>query len=131
MDTIGRLRLATGAQLERLHFTDLSSTCPSRIRRRVLHCLTSWRILATLPRRVGGIRAGSTGLVHTLDTAGAWFIRLQATNAGHNTPRRATQPGAAFTGHTLAVTELYVQLVEHARAGAFRVAVFDAEPACW
>jgi Replication-relaxation len=131
VDTIGRLRLATGAQLERLHFTDLAEGCRSRVRRRVLARLTSWRVLATLPRRVGGVRAGSTGLVYTLDTAGAWLMRLQAATTGHNAPRRATQPGAAFTAHTLAVTELYVQLVERARAGAFRLAVFDAEPACW
>lgn len=131
VDTIHRLRLATGAQLERLHFTDLNPTCRSRVRRRVLHRLVSWRILATLPRHVGGIRAGSTGLIYHLDTAGAWLMRLQAATAGHNAPRRATQPGAAFTSHTLAVTELYVQLVEHARAGAFRVATFEAEPACW
>jgi Replication-relaxation len=131
VDTINRLRLATGAQLERLHFTDLSPTCRSRVRRRVLHRLVSWRVLATLPRRVGGIRAGSTGLTYTLDTTGAWLIRLQAATAGHNAPRRASQPGAAFTAHTLAVSELYVQLVERARTSGFHVAVFDAEPACW
>lgn len=131
MDSVHRLRLATGAQLERLHFTDLANSCRGRVRRRVLHRLVSWRVLSTLPRRVGGIRAGSTGLIYTLDTAGAWLIRLHATTAGHNAPRRATQPGTAFTAHTLAVTELYVQLVERARTSGFRVAVFEAEPACW
>ena len=131
MGSVHRLRLATGAQLERLHFTDLAPTSRSRVRRRVLHRLVSWRVLATLPRRVGGIRAGSTGLIYHLDTAGAWLMRLQAATAGQHAPRRATQPGAAFTSHTLAVTELYAQLVEHARHQPFHVREFQTEPACW
>lgn len=131
VDTVHRLRLATGAQLERLHFADLSPTCRSRVRRRVLARLTSWRVLATLPRRVGGIRAGSTGLIYSMDTAGAWLIHHQAATTGQNVPRRPVQPGAAFTSHTLAVSELYAHLIEHARDGGFRLLVFDAEPACW
>jgi hypothetical protein len=131
MDTIHRLRLATGAHLERLHFTDLAHSSRGRTRRRVLHRLVSWRVLATLPRRVGGIRAGSTGLIYALDTAGAWLIRLQATAAGSTAPRHPHQPGTALIAHTLAVSELYVQLIERARTGAFRIAVFEAEPACW
>ena len=131
VDTLHRLRLATGAQLERLHFADLSPTGRSRVRRRVLARLVSWRVLATLPRRVGGVRAGSAGLIYTLDTAGAWLVRLHAATTGQTAPRRPTQPGVAFTSHTLAVTELYVQLVEHARTGGFQIAAFEAEPACW
>jgi hypothetical protein len=131
VDTLHRLRLATGAQLERLHFADLAHSCRSRVRRRVLARLVSWRVLATLPRRVGGVRAGSAGLIYTLDTAGAWLVRLHAATTGQTAPRRPTQPGVAFTSHTLAVTELYVQLVEHARTGNVRLLAFDAEPACW
>lgn len=131
MDTVHQLRLATGTQLERLHFTHLADTCRSRVRRRVLNRLVTWRVLTTLPRRIGGIRAGSAGLIYALDTAGAWLMRHHATATGQHAPRRATQPGLAFTAHTLAVTELYVQLVERARTGAFHIAAFDAEPACW
>lgn len=129
--TIHRLRLATGAQLERLHFADLADASRGRIRRRVLHRLVSWRVLATLPRRVGGIRAGSTGLIYALDTAGTWLIRHRAATTGSTAPRRPTQPSATFTTHTLAVTDLYVCLVERARTNAFQITEFDAEPACW
>ena len=131
VNTLHRLRLATGAQLERLHFADLAHSCRSRVRRRVLARLVSWRVLATLPRRVGGVRAGSAGLIYTLDTVGAWLVRLHAATTGQTAPRRATCPGVAFTSHTLAVTELYVQLVEHAPTGNVRLLAFDAEPACW
>jgi hypothetical protein len=131
INTVHRLRLATGAQLDRLHFADLADSCRGRVRRRVLHRLASWRVLATLPRRVGGVRAGSTGLIYSLDTVGAWLMRLHAATTGHNAPRRPTQPGTGFTSHTLAVSELYVHLVERARTGAFQVATFQTEPACW
>jgi hypothetical protein len=131
IDDIHRLRLVTGAQLERLHFADLSPASRGRTRRRVLHRLVSWRVLATLPRRVGGVRAGSKGLVYHLDTAGAWLLRLRALAHGQNAPRRPAIPSAGLTAHILAVSELYVQLVERARTGAFQVATFQAEPTCW
>lgn len=129
--TVHRLRLVTGSQLERLHFADLGAASRATVRRRVLHRLVTWRVLAALPRRVGGERAGSAGLVYHLDTAGAWLLRYQAAAAGKAAPRRSVTPGTAFTAHTLAVTELYVQLVEQARTSGFRLAAFQAEPACW
>jgi hypothetical protein len=131
MDTVHRLRLATGNQLERLHFADLSPASRGRTRRRVLNRLVSWRVLATLPRRVGGVRAGSTGLIYHLDTAGNWLMRHQTAGTGTTAPRRTTGPSPKLATHTLAISELYVQLAEHARTGAFRIAAFETEPACW
>lgn len=40
------------------------------------------------------------------------------------------QPGLAFHRHTLAITELYVQLVEADRAGTVELVRFDPEPHC-
>lgn len=131
MDTVHRLRLATGNQLERLHFADLSPASRARTRRRALARLASWRVLATLPRRVGGVRAGSNGLIYHLDTTGNWLIRHQAALAGTTAPRRTTAPSPTLAAHTLAITELYVQLAEHARTSTFQLAVFDTEPGCW
>lgn len=129
--TIHRLRLVSGAQLGRLHFTELSTPSRDRTRRRVLHRLVAWRVLATRERRVGGVRAGSVGLIYTLDTTGTWLIRLQAATTSSVAPRRPSQPSAAFTSHTLAVTELYVGLIERARRELFQLGEFQAEPACW
>lgn len=128
--TVARFRLVTGAQLGRLHFAEVSPASRDRTRRRVLHRLVAWRVLTTLARRVGGVRAGSAGLIYTLDTTGAWLIRQQSIT-GATAPRRPGQPGAAFTGHILAVTELYVSLVEHTRREPFQIEEFQAEPACW
>jgi hypothetical protein len=53
--------------------------------------------------------------------------------AGEGLPRSrgAHEPGAAWTAHTLAVSDLYVRLREAERAGRVELLAFDAEPACW
>lgn len=131
IDTVARLRLITGEGLGRLHFADLSPVSRDRTRRRVLRRLVTWRVLTTLDRRVGGVRAGSDGLVFTLDTAGTWLHRLHQAEHATTAPRRPSHPGTAFTSHILAVTALYVGLVEHARTQHFEIRQFQAEPACW
>jgi protein involved in plasmid replication-relaxation len=124
--SVVRLRLATGAQLERLHFTDLSPRVRARVRRRVLARLVAWRVLMSLERRIGGVRAGSTGLVFALDTAGQQFARHR-----DGTSRRPREPSVTLLSHTLSGTELYVSVVERSREEAFTVAKYLTEPACW
>ncbi|GAA5126123.1 replication-relaxation family protein [Haloechinothrix salitolerans] len=128
VETVKQLRVATGAQLERLHFTDLAESSRPVIRRRVLARLVRLRLLVTLKRRIGGVRAGSAGLVYALDTAGQ---RL-TTNPGAGKPaRRPWTPSARFLGHRLAASELYVQLREAELRGGVEVLRFLAEPDSW
>lgn len=130
--TVGRLRLITSAQLERLYFFDLPSSHRSRTRRRVLARLVDWRVLMTLERRVGGVRAGSAGLVYALDSAGQWLANLDSRAVGDELAvRRPTQPSVALLAHTLGVTELYVQLRELECAGVLRLVAFLTEPGSW
>lgn len=125
LEDVGRLRLVTSLQLERLHFTELAQSSRSVVRRRVLARLVRARCLQTLERRIGGVRSGSDGLVFGLDTAGARLL----TAAGR---RRTEPPGERYTRHVLAVTELYVALVEQARAnGDMELVRFAAEPGSW
>src|SRR3954447_18564158 len=70
-----KCRVLSGQQVQRLHFAGLAPVSAERTRRRVLSRLVSWRVLATLERRIGGVRAGSDGLLFTLDTAGARLLR--------------------------------------------------------
>src|SRR5215470_18611445 len=56
--TVKRLRVVTGEQLERLHFTDLAESSRPVMRRRVLTRLVRLRLLVTLERHIGGVRAG-------------------------------------------------------------------------
>jgi Replication-relaxation len=126
--SVARLRLVTGRQLERLHFLDVAPASRARVRRRVLARLVAWRVLMTLERRIGGVRAGSSGLVFALDAAGAWLARLDDHG---DRMRRAEPPGVAFAGHTLAVSELYVSLTEMVSTVGVEVTAFEAEPRSW
>ncbi|MEU2869790.1 replication-relaxation family protein [Streptomyces olivoreticuli] len=131
-ETVNRLRLVTGQQLERLHFEELTGRSRAVVRWRVLRRLVEWRLLVPLERRVGGARAGSGGLVYALDTAGQKLLQLHRSLEPDAAPvRRPGAPGERFVQHSLAVSELYVQLREIERAGSFRLSVFDAEPHSW
>ena len=124
LGSLRRLRVATSGQLERLHFADVTA----RQARAVLASLVERRLIARLPRAVGGVRAGSAGYVYVLDVAGQ---RLSPASG-----RRIQRPwpvGTPFLAHSLAVTELYVRLIEAERHGRaeLRLGEFRTEPACW
>lgn len=123
---VAALRLVTGAQLERLHFAALGSSSGPVVRRRVLGRLVRFRVLTTLARRIGGVRAGSSGLVYALDIAGK---RLMANDDSRAT--RPSLPGERYMRHVLAVAEVYVALTERMRADGLWLDRFDAEPASW
>ena len=121
---VARVRVMTGAQLERLVFVDLVGRSRSVVRWRVLKRLVDWRVLMMLPRRVGG--RGSSSAAYVLDTAGQTLVRL-----GDVRPRRPGEPGERFLRHVLAVSELYVQFVATARGGGFELTDYQAEPLAW
>jgi hypothetical protein len=130
LDDVARVRVLTGRQVERLHFAELAGRHRDRTRRRVLERLVSLELLTPLERRIGGVRAGSAGLVFALGPAGQRLLAVQ----DHGTGARVRRPGTPtprFMIHNLAVAELYVGLVEAARGGGFTLTVFRAEPACW
>ena len=122
---VARLRLATGTQLERLHFAGLADTSRPVVRRRVLGRLVRARALATLARRIGGVRAGSSGLIYALDTCGKRLMAIEGR------PARPGTPGERHVRHVLAIGQLYVDLVELDGAGQLALEQFAAEPASW
>ena len=67
---------------------------------------------------IGGRRAGSRGFIYTLGPSGARMLTRQDGRRA----RRLSAPGDRYTNHTLAVSDLYVQLVSAERAG---------RPICW
>lgn len=127
---LARLRILTGSQLERLQFQDLASPNRDRARRRVLSKLIACHTVTTLARSIGGVRAGSSGLTYSLDTAGQRVLWLLDQERGQSA-RRPWTPGTLFLAHTLAIAELYVCLREAERAGQLELPVFLAEPAAW
>lgn len=131
IETIGRLRLVSGGQLERLFFV-ASSQPQTRagLRRRVLGRLLARGVLFQLARPIGGVRAGSAGAVYGLGSAGK---RLVAYWQGEGLRRVRTphEPEVAFVRHTLAIGEHYVRLVEAQRTDQLELLEFLGEPDCW
>ncbi len=130
LGTLSRVRLATTRQLERLHFTDATPLSNARSCRRTLARLMTTDLVARLERRVGGVRAGSAGYVWSLGAVGQRLVSGSGP-AGGDQPRRPWTPSPAFTDHRLAITTLYVELVEASRQSHGVLESFTAEPDCW
>ena len=125
---VGRFKLMTGGQLERLFFDHCSDKSRARNRQQVLKRLCEHQILAAAgQRRIGGTRAGSAQAIFTLDIAGQHL-----TEATSSRPRRPYSWYEPTIEHFLAVAELYVQLEEAQRAGHIvKLLRYDPEPYCW
>lgn len=134
LETVGRLHLASHAQLAALLALGLSSdgapASRARQTRRVLQRLAEAGLLARLERRVGCVRAGSSGFVYYLGPAGQ---RLLAYWQGRGLIRGRTrpEPGTSYVAHRLAVSQLYVDLCLAEKVGELELLQFDAEPDCW
>lgn len=125
---VNELRLMSGGQIQAIHFpssahvSDLSAT---RARQRVLKRLIRYGILSPLGRRIGGVRAGSAGLVVAPGPLSQRVLRTQGPR------RRIYEPTARFFDHTLATSQLVVDLMVAARRGRIESAAYEAEPNCW
>jgi hypothetical protein len=131
--TLDVIRIATGEQLQRLHVTDASPASNARHARRILERLVQLRVLARLERDVGGVRAGSSGFIYCLDSAGQ-HIASGCGPAGGRRLRRPWTPSLPFLTHNLLVSELFVGLHEQQRradGGLLELVDFQAEPLCW
>jgi hypothetical protein len=128
LNTLNRIRLATGSQLERLHFSELAGRSRSVKRGQVLKRLVDVGALVALERRVGTANRGSAKQCYALDSGGHRLVRLRAGNTPLEThARRPRVPSDRLTKHTLAVSELYVELVERSRLGGFTLGDFQVE----
>jgi hypothetical protein len=132
IETVNHLRVVSGNQLERLCFAALTGHTRAVVRGRVLRRLVACRLLTLLPRRIGGTLRGSSGSVFALGTVGA---RVCAERQGETlAQQRIRQPGVPTertVRHMLAVSELYVSLVEQAWTQGAQVVALEAEPASW
>jgi hypothetical protein len=131
IDAVARLRLLSTRQLERLLFAEITHPgTRARLARRVLARLVALGILGRLERRVGGVRAGAAGHVYFTAAAGQRLLAFWR-GEGLRRTRNPYEPSSAFVRHTLAVAELYVQLIEADREGAAGLLEFQGEPGCW
>ena len=88
------------------------------------------RRLDHLGRRIGGVRAGSGGLVWHLTHAGERLLYLE--NHTLTPTKRFTEPSPYFLAHTLAVADIAVQLTELCRGQrTLKLTALQPEPECW
>jgi hypothetical protein len=125
---VGELRLMSARQLQAIHFPDAehdNEQAATRARQRVLARLTRERLLTRLERRIGGVRAGSAGFVLALGPVGQRVLALDGPR------RRSYEPSYRFVDHTLAVSQLIVDVSVAARRGRLDLLDCQAEPRCW
>ncbi len=119
----------TGKQIETIHFTPdvhVSPSAAARAARRCLARLESQRLVIRLRRRVGGVRAGSSAYVYAVGPVGE---RLLARPSRSRLQFR--EPSSTFARHTLAVTDVVVQLIAASRTPACDLEMLQPEPVCW
>lgn len=132
LEITNRLNLITGWQCECLFFADLTGRSRVVTRSRTLARLTTWKVLTRLPRRIGGAMRGSSVAVYCLGSTGQRLLAMRANSA--RTPpqvRAARAPGDRFMAHVVAVSGLYVDLVEAGRVGMLTLRQFTTEPDAW
>jgi hypothetical protein len=131
LDSLHELRLLTTELLRRLHFTyerHATEAAAAVAAMRVLGRLETHGLVARLKRRIGGVRAGSSGIVWQLGATGERLLRVLR---GENKRRRYIEPSALFVDHALAIAELAVCLRELDRSRALELVTLESEPACW
>jgi Replication-relaxation len=129
---LARVRLLTGAHLDRLlAHPETTPETTARHRRRIMTRLHNLGLVTTLERKIGGVRAGSAGHIYTLTPLGHRVLA-----ALHNQPcpphiKKPATPGTLFLAHTLAISDIYVRLIEASRHHTVTMPSFVTEPACW
>jgi hypothetical protein len=125
---VAELRLMSARQIQAIHFPTAehgSESAATRARQRAVARLIRERLLSYLTRRIGGVRAGSAGLVLALGVVGQRVLSLDGPR------RRSYEPTSRFVDHTLAAAQLWVDLTLAVRAGRLELLKHQAEPRCW
>jgi len=131
LTAVQRYRYLLTGQIQRLYFyTAATPTAAHRAAARALKRLQGLGLVDHLARRIGGVRAGSGGLVWHLTHAGERLLRLHEQTA--SPVRRFFEPSPFFLSHTLAVAEVAVNLTEICREQhSMNLTALQPEPECW
>lgn len=128
IETVARLRLVSGKQLERLHFAETQrSASRARLARRTCARLVERGVLGRLERRIGGVRAGAAGYVYFAASAGQRLVAYWR-GEGLGRPRSRYEPSRVFVRHALGISECYVRLVAAERESQLELLAFETEP---
>jgi hypothetical protein len=133
IETVAKFGLMSHAQLAaylRPFEREASEASRARTTRRTLSQLTALALLARFDRRVGGVRAGSSGYLYYLGPAGQRLLAYWQ-GQGLTRGRFRPDPGSRYVKHRLAVAELFIELWQVNSQGGLDLLAFDPEPACW
>lgn len=131
LTAIQRYRYLLTGQLQRLYFTEAATpSAAHRAATRTLKRLRELGLIEHLTRRIGGVRAGSAGLVWHITHAGERLIYLE--NHTLTPTKRFFEPSPYFLSHSLAVAEVAVSLTELCREyQTMKLTTLQPEPECW
>lgn len=122
-------RYLMSGQIARLLFTESASLAASlRSTNRNLKKLKELGLIASLSRRIGGVRSGSGSYTWHLTHAGERLLRLHGETRSSSTQ---FDPSPYFLAHTLAVAETAIQLTEISRKSPLELKTLQSEPECW
>jgi hypothetical protein len=126
---VAESRLATSKQLICRFWTPDPASEPASARagRRALKRLADWRIIDALPgRAIGGVRGGSDTLIYRVGAAGRKLLVRRGVEL-----RRLPAPSERFIRHTLAITNVVVDLHVADQQGVLELIEVQMEPVCW
>lgn len=130
LGTVRAFRFLTTRQLARQHFnmSEPHAVIP-RSANSTLQRLRDLGLLVNLERRIGGVRAGSSGHVWQItDIANRLLVEHLGEETGPRT--RPSEPSTTFLDHTLAIAEVVITLQDTSRAGV-EIQQLELEPGCW
>jgi hypothetical protein len=122
---VQQLRLISGGQLQRLYWP--GDDAARRAARRGLLRLVRWRVLDRLPRKLGGMRAGSDAFIYRLGPVGYRMLARE----GFTSQRIGEVPSERRLAHSLTIAECVTSLKETERTSAVEIIDLQTEPACW
>lgn len=124
-------RMATSSQIARLFFAE-TSTQRAKIRRANLATkqLKEAGLIYRQPRKIGGWTKGSASYVWSLTYKG-WKKLKEQDNSLSLRFRNKVDFSQNHVEHTLAVTEIFVELKELERLGKIELEEFQFEPKSW
>ncbi len=121
------LHLMSARQITAIHFTTDehdNELAAARASQRVLARLARDGLVVRLERRIGGMRAGSAGYIYGLGALGQRVLGIEGPR------RRRYEPSLRFLDHTLAISQLVVEVTMAARSGELDILTCQAEPRC-
>lgn len=133
LELVDAHRYLTTRQVEAFLFADHATPLTgARVARRVLRRLSVLGVLATLERRIGGVRAGSAGFVWRVGPVGDRLLReVLDVDGSSRARRRQREPSGRFLDHCLAVADTRLQLITASRGRALELLEVQTEPDCW